>query len=129
MIRPMRRWLLILMVALLPLRGWVGDAMAAQMAGQQLTAIESIAGEVRTERATGHFVLEDAAHDCHSVAPASDPAEGSCASCVQCQVCSALVLPSGAGPGAAVPARGVPAAKGVHFASAPRAPVFKPPIA
>jgi len=125
----MRRWLLILMVALLPLRGWVGDAMAAQMLGQQLAAIESVAESAHRERATGHFDSKDAAHDCHSAAPVADPAEGSCASCVQCQVCSALVLPSRVGPGAAVEARGLPATEGVHFASAPRAPVFKPPIA
>ncbi|MDO9506791.1 MAG: hypothetical protein Q8S12_01055 [Hydrogenophaga sp.] len=28
---PMRHWFLVLMIALLPLRGWVGDAMAVEM--------------------------------------------------------------------------------------------------
>jgi hypothetical protein len=29
--KPMRHWFLVLMIALLPLRGWVGDAMAVEM--------------------------------------------------------------------------------------------------
>lgn len=35
----MYRWLLVLLIALLPLRGWVGDAMAGQMLEQRLATV------------------------------------------------------------------------------------------
>lgn len=35
---PMRHWFLVLMIALLPLRGWVGDAMALEMLVQSAHA-------------------------------------------------------------------------------------------
>ncbi len=127
-ISAMHRWLLILLIALVPLRGWVGEAMAGQMLAQQLDAIESVAASAHAERAAGHSDTQMAAHDCHSAAPLAAPAEGSCASCVQCQVCSVLVLPAAAEPAPAGAGQAVPPSRGAHFDSAPPAPLFKPPI-
>jgi hypothetical protein len=128
----MHRWLLILMIALLPLRGWVGEAMAGQMLAQQLVAIEKVATRAHRARAAGQFSSESAMPDCHGAAgaaAAAEPADGTCASCTQCQACSAVVLPVAARAAPEAAAHTLPGASRVSFASAPRAPVFKPPIA
>jgi hypothetical protein len=119
----MHRWLLLLMIALLPLRSWVGDAMAGDMMVQHLAATAQTA---------------QAAHDCPGHAAASDaqtpPAHetalpADCANCASCQVCSSVAL--------ALPVHRLPALPflqprptgpaAVH-ASAERIQAFKPPI-
>ena len=81
----MRRWLLVLMILLLPLRGLVGEVMAGQMMQQHL----------------GVAVSAAAAHDCDEhrhAAPAADThahaADDSpdCPTCASCQVCSSVAL-------------------------------------
>ena len=57
----MRRLFLFIMIALLPLRGWVGDAMAVEMAAQSLYATEIVATYEYTTRATGQFDSKNAA--------------------------------------------------------------------
>jgi len=134
----MRHCLLILMIALLPLRAWAGDAMAGEMLAQQLIAINSIAAEHATTRGSGSFDHETAAlamPDCHG--QAASPADAAQAhhtasagnACSQCQACSsaalqpsATLLPAVPGP-QALPATGTP-----QFASALPAAAFKPPI-
>lgn len=128
----MHRWLLILMIALLPLRGWVGEAMAGQMLAQQLFATESIAYGAYGERAAAQFDAQPAMPDCHGAggaAAAAEPAEGTCASCTQCHACSALILPAVAAAARQAAAQALPGSGRASFASAPVAPALKPPIA
>ena len=89
--RTMRRWLLLIMVLLLPLRGWVGEAMAGEMLRQQVA--------VQQQHHAG--ATAGAAHDCehqgHAMeadeqAQAQPPAAEHCPTCAACQVCSSVAL-------------------------------------
>jgi hypothetical protein len=109
----MRHLLLALLIALLPLRGWVGDAMATQMAagqiqhsqsqqhGQQHDATKMIADDQDGILAVSHFDHEEAAvalpaaePDCagHSTSESTHAADGHCESCAACQACNAVAL-------------------------------------
>jgi hypothetical protein len=110
----MRRWLLILMVVLLPLRAWVGEAMAAQVAQQQMagtSATDRHAHGDAHERAAayvhGHEHAPGAADECdHGSAPeaaAGDTVQpttghGDCPTCASCQICSTVALSAAAWP-------------------------------
>jgi hypothetical protein len=145
----MRHWLLILLIALLPLRGWAADAMAVEMASQTLlqplNATNTVAKNSMDTGAKSQFHASSAAAshaDCFEHAqsptqpgtpPSADahdqPAEGHCSSCVACQVCHSVAL-------AALPGvlalntlpHGAPRITGAAFTSASAAPGFKPPI-
>ncbi|WP_298924126.1 hypothetical protein [uncultured Ramlibacter sp.] len=139
----MRHWLLVLLIALLPLRGWAAEAMAGRMLAQQLDAIEFVATQHHSTGASGNSdsgMATQAMADCpgHAAAAAaasavadvavqdSDP----CASCLQCQACSILALQPGATPLAGpVPSHHAAAAGTARFASALSTPALKPPIA
>jgi len=129
----MRTLVLVLMIALLPLRGWVGEAMAGHMAAHQLSAIKSVAASPDGTGAAADFSSQAAMQampDCHERPAAAEPvAADVCASCSHCQVCAAVAFEPGtallAGL-AAAPAR--PATAAERFASAPRAAAIKPPI-
>jgi hypothetical protein len=113
----MHRRLLLVLVAVLLLRGWAGEAMAGQMLAQQLQAAAS-AHELATHPP-----------DCPFAAAADDEAEAAVAcSCLQCDDCSlnALVVPrlTQAEPLAAAPLATSPLA----FASAEPVRGLKPPI-
>jgi hypothetical protein len=123
----MRHILLVLMIALLPVRGWVGDVMAAQMISDRLqpAAVAPAATETAHAECPGH-----AAMAAQAGAPQPEAASHeSCASCVTCQVCAsvALLQPTAAQQPAALPLER-PATGGAQFASAEPAPGFKPPI-
>lgn len=134
----MRALLLALMIALLPLRGWVGDAMAMNMMSEALhtpaNAIKSVATNTHPAAHGDHFEARHA--DCAehpAPAPTSDAAgshDGNCASHAACQLCHSValtpLLPTLAP--AAVPAAAPPRAL-AGFASAELPPGFKPPIA
>ncbi len=118
------------MIALLPLRGWVGDAMAAQMAMQQFTAAGM--GQVH-DSADPHA-------DCHGKTAAASPASipagetedasvADCGSCTSCQVCHTVAMAAApdAGPVTQM-AHAAPPLPGMRFASAEPARGFKPPI-
>jgi hypothetical protein len=117
----MHRWLLLLMIALLPLRGWVGDAMAGQLLSQRMS--------------TGATAVAHAGHDCAGHAqssaqalaavPADPPAGSSCADCQA--LSSAAVLPDGL-PGSPSFQPPKPVSPEARFASVDRVPRFKPPI-
>jgi hypothetical protein len=84
----MRRWLLLILAVLLPLRAWVGDAMAGEMLDQQVAAHVHQQGEP-----------PPAAHDCdHHGAPAAEQEQAhahpaaDCPTCSACQVCSSVAL-------------------------------------
>lgn len=88
----MRRWLLILMVMLLPLRGGLGVAMAADMMQQHLAPP---VGLVAVQAAAAHDC--DGHHGASAVEAepaeaAGDPEPGDCPTCASCQVCSSVVL-------------------------------------
>lgn len=145
MIRAMRRWLvLLLMVALLPLRGWVGEAVAGQVLAQQLAAIESVAADPGSVRAAGRLSSESTAHpaDCAGHAAMQTTAAGQGTSgtetgaetaghttCSQCQMCASLAhfVPALPALPEAVP-HAVPPGGQAQFASALALRALKPPI-
>lgn len=98
------------MLLLLPIRGWVGDAMAYSMlpTGQQpaqvatQVAMHSGAAYATIERANGPLDQENplpaaSAHPCHTDASAADDsAQHQCSSCQVCHLSAAtpMQLPS-----------------------------------
>ncbi|HEY3048278.1 MAG TPA: hypothetical protein VGJ72_12580 [Polaromonas sp.] len=141
----MRHLLLVLMIALLPLRGWMGDAMATSMAAAQLqqqqVATKIIAAHAHEMAAEGHFDHEttapeaaqavQAAHDCAGDAAdeTSHVAGAHCETCAACQACHTVAL-SHTAPGLnpVVNALTLPHAAADQFASAEAALRQKPPI-
>jgi len=147
-IYPMRLFLLVLMIALLPLRGWTGDAMAMQQTTKRHHAIEiAVAGAdaARTED-TFHLFSADPQLPCHEMTADPDqawdsvqhhsanafgePAErGDCNQCNTCQICHSVALYPFTSP---VPFVTLPTQvldMGLTlFASVPQAPHLKPPI-
>ena len=144
----MRAIFLVFMIALLPLRGWLGDAMAMQMVPGHASATESIATYASTVRAGATFYVntENSSLPCHDAGAVMDhlsasntsetPAEpngpltqGDCAQCSTCQVCHSVALSPVTNP---LPLLALPA-QAVHseqtlFISVPRALHLKPPI-
>lgn len=143
----MRILLLALMIALLPLRGWVGDAMAMEMVASALNdteiAMDFAAPHADNTRPKGEYHAQATAMahaDCpgHTAMATSgdSPTDDShpvhaadCATCAACQICHTVALtPVAWHIGTyALPAV-QPQASSHHFASAERAPGFKPPI-
>jgi hypothetical protein len=92
----MRAFLIALMIAILPLRGWMGDAMAIGMAGEQH---DTAGAPMAHAMAAAH---EDCAGmSAASMAPAvadgseaanHSSASGDCDSCSVCQVCNTVAL-------------------------------------
>ena len=130
----------------MPLRGWAGDAMAAQMAAVAVVQHNPVAqaGGAHADApgapgAPGHdHGLSDpanaltAAPDCagHSATQSSSSSDSShCQSCVVCQACYsvALLLPAIDGDVAGISAV-VPQSAAPSFSSAERALRLKPPI-
>ena len=129
----MLRWFLMLMIALLPLRGWVGSAMAHEPGTGVTMAVQAHVAQAHAadadaaahEDCMGHEAAAPAA----DAAPESDSAGFACPTCADCQACSAVGLATAAA--SLIPLsfdRPQPAAPVVGFASADPAPGFKPPI-
>jgi hypothetical protein len=133
----MRFLLLALMIALLPVRGWMGNAMAVDMASQ------AVAKAYKTGSAVPASVVVDAdasmPADCPMHAQPADtdasgadaPLAGSahCNACDTCELCLALatstwpdLLPT------AFTRHAAPLAAGYRFSSADRFSSLKPPI-
>ncbi|MBA4261810.1 MAG: hypothetical protein C0443_07260 [Comamonadaceae bacterium] len=74
----MRHWLLILMIALLPLRGWAGDAMAMSM--WAAPPAHQTASPCHGGPAT--LAAQEMAHDGHHTA--DTPSHNSCTACDIC---------------------------------------------
>ncbi len=142
----MRTLLLALMIALLPIRGWLGDAMAVEMARHSLpaaaaqtsTSMAGAASEAHCHEAmaTGDEAGMQMTMDMGSTDHASHDSGGSgggdhqgCGTCTACQVCHTVAL--GGLPlidtvhGAP---QAPPAAHASRFASAEPAQGLKPPI-
>ncbi|MEO5738658.1 MAG: hypothetical protein ABIQ82_14530 [Variovorax sp.] len=122
----MRVFVLALAILLLPLRGWLGDAMALQNVQPQQT----MAAEASTAMHAMHD-MADMAHDDASHPPAAHtPAAPDCqTTCTHCQLCHSVAMtvwPELALLGEAP--REAPSFRPVVFASAEPARGFKPPI-
>ncbi|MES2482015.1 MAG: hypothetical protein V4609_08470 [Pseudomonadota bacterium] len=135
----MRTLLLALMIALLPIRGWLGDAMAFEMVRHSLPAAEAVVSatsgiaeshchEATMEADTGHGMA--AMHDNGGDAQQPHGTDhANCGTCVACQVCHTVALggmPLVDTPHAAPQAP--PAARAARFASAEPVLGLKPPI-
>jgi len=129
----MRRWFVLIMIALLPIRGWVGDVMAADMVTQRLATVQQV--QVVAQQPAD--ATADPHADCHGKAAAHSPAPATdsattatdCGSCTSCQVCHSVGMATVAGASPFVPApHAAPPVRGTHFASAEPARGFKPPI-
>lgn len=142
----MRVLLLALMIALLPVRGWIGDAMATGMAtgmaAGQLQhppeAAKSIASHAHETGMQAHFDHEavapaaaQAVTDCasHASDGTSHTADTHCGSCSVCQACQTVALSTMAPDLTPVVHRFTrPRAVAPQFASAEAALGQKPPI-
>jgi hypothetical protein len=116
----MRHFVLALMIVLLPLRGWVGDAMAMQMSAGALEATA-----VAAQKDTEHVHCLEQASSSEEAAPAT----ADCNTCTSCQICHSIALTPTLLTLATVPMPvAQPQAGAPLFASAERALGFKPPI-
>jgi hypothetical protein len=139
----MRRLILAVMIVLLPLRGWIGDAMAVEAATGTPIAIQSIAVDVHPTLGIMHFEADSGRLDLragpshcpdHASLPedSSDP-DGEPAAhgqaCTLCQVCHTVAMSADATPLAALPLPVLAPETPFHrFTSALPAPGLKPPI-
>jgi hypothetical protein len=124
----MRHLLLALLIAVLPVRGWVGHAMAVDMASQHAALAQAVAAGDLTpmpEDCPMHAQMADAA---------AEPAQASqagmlCQGCDTCQLCLAMASFTGAVVQAAswLP-HAAPADGGSRFNSADQPSGIKPPI-
>lgn len=140
----MRHLLFAVLIALLLLRGWMGDAMAIQMAAGQLqhqqpTQTDFQAGhghEAADETHAGHHEdtvaqAQQALHDCAGQAAdvGNHSADGHCETCAACQACHTVALsPAATGLLPYFSAPTLPRAAADPFASADAALRQKPPI-
>jgi mono/diheme cytochrome c family protein len=117
----MRTLVLILMIALLPMRMWAAEGMAVRMAADQAAS------------AAGVAATESMPEDCPMMAKAkaeagSDGAPEAVTHCMACHLCAASAcLPEVAFEQGPAPT-GPPVASGLFFASAELARDLRPPI-
>ncbi len=127
----MRYLLVALMIVLLPLRGWAGNAMAVDMAAQQVLMVQDSAASTAARLAESSMPADCQMHQ-EPVADKADqvsPAGAHCHSCDTCQLC--LALASWTHPDWTATANGRPGAAllaGSGFRNADAAASFKPPI-
>lgn len=143
----MRRLMLVLMIALLPIRGWVGDVMATEMVSVHVNAagIAATADVSKADRlpsgmnqvmgghseCDGHMATSPAL-DSLTTAPSTEPraaTDDSCSTCTTCQVCHTVAVAADSVATTAVPGAHTTVARPeARFASAEAALGFKPPI-
>lgn len=139
----MRVFLIALMIALLPMRGWMGDAMAADMLVAAVTEAEvaskMIASHDHGSRVEANFHSEISVEvnsmphaDCagHDTATQATPdMESHCHTCTLCQTCNSIALSA---PAVSLAAMSLPHALPLavlpRFVSADCALCIKPPI-
>lgn len=124
----MRHLLLALLIAVLPVRGWVGHAMAVDMASQHVALAQAAAAGAPTampEDCPMHAQMADTGAE---QAPASQ-AGMLCKGCDTCQLCLAMASFTGAVVQTAswLP-QATPADGGSRFNSADQPSGIKPPI-
>jgi hypothetical protein len=138
----MRLIFLFLVIAMLPMRAWLGDVAAMQMVTTPASNMEIAANNINPIEADGtlSFNAEAVKRPCHDAASAAGhPADlttltgpatyGNCVQCSTCQGCHSVALAPIMHP---LPMLALPRQL-VHsdhalFASVPRAPHLKPPI-
>lgn len=124
----MRYLFVIIMIALLPLRGWAGHVMAVDMASQQV----AVAKKAAASQAEKEIIAAMPA-DCPMLAQAGaedeQAASGAHCSCDTCELCLALASVKDTGFFQAVfTPHTTPRAANTGFSSAERATGLKPPI-
>jgi hypothetical protein len=120
----MRVLLLVLAIVLLPLRGWVGDAM--MLAPAQQASAGPAMHAMHSSDAHADAIDHGAMHDSNSDSDAGPHAHTTCDTC---QFCHSVAVT--AWPGVPMPAeapRHAPTAQATVFASAEALQGFKPPI-
>jgi hypothetical protein len=141
----MRTLLLALMIALLPIRGWLGDAMAVEMVRHSMPATSSVSmATAAATEAHCHEAMEAGggmdmamsmmadhagSHDDTSSSSHSGTDHQGCGTCTACQVCHTVAL--GGMPLIDIvhsAPQAPPAAHASRFASAEPAQGLKPPI-
>ena len=137
----MRTLLLAIMIVLLPIRGWLGDAMAVEMVRHSLPAameaatMASAAAEAHCHEAmdaAGDMAMDMSAHAGHDDDGTGSNNHGDhqgCGTCVACQVCHTVAL--GGMPLVAIvhgAPQASPAAHAARFVSAEPVQGLKPPI-
>jgi mono/diheme cytochrome c family protein len=83
----MRRFIFILMIALLPLRGWMGEAMATEMAAMNIAATQAV-----KTMATMQSPVENSIADCDMHTTQVPESTTTKTSCTHCQACHAAGL-------------------------------------
>lgn len=138
----MRHLILILMIALLPLRGWAGDVMATGMAAEKVQQMQQERSATESIATQAHPAIDTAGFDHASAVHVATPAVADCAghgaevadashcdTCSACQACHTVAIADSA---PAVPptfqAFAPPQAAAYQFASADAALRQKPPI-
>ena len=125
----MRHFIVIVMIALLPLRSWAGDLMALSMTthGLQGASIELV-----TTTPQSSDEIQDCAGHPSSQSNATDTEaadNGHCKTCVSCQICHSVALVAIAPVSLDAPElHNLMAASAFPFASASLADTVKPPI-
>jgi hypothetical protein len=124
-----RHLFLIFMIALLPLRGWISDAMATGMVAAQMQ--QQTATEIVADHETMVAQADMATADCsgHDFGEKAHAADTLCESCSACQACHTIaVSPTATGVSAAFNLCTLTGAVVAQFSSAEHAPGKKPPI-
>ena len=83
----MRRFIFILMIALLPLHGWMGEAMATEMAAMHLIATQAINTQATDDLSSKNEMNTMANCDMHKTQAAEQTSAES--TCTDCQACHA----------------------------------------
>ncbi|SDZ06944.1 hypothetical protein SAMN05518669_120106 [Variovorax sp. YR634] len=137
----MRTLLLALMIALLPIRGWLGDAMAVEMVRHSLPAAEAaVSMATAATEAHCHEAMDAGSSmdmqmgmadhaGSHDNSSNDGTGHQGCGTCTACQVCHTLAL--GGMPLVDIvhsAPQAPPAAHAARFASAEPAQGLKPPI-
>lgn len=138
----MRRLTFVLMIALLLLRGWMGEAMATGMALTPLPhqgATQNIATHTHEKSAQAHFDhgiaehesfhVAQAMHECAGDRDGEDASHAQCDTCAACQACNTVALtPPALSAHPVFSAGALPRHPAAFFASADAARGHKPPI-
>jgi hypothetical protein len=141
----MRRWLIIFMLFLLPIRGLVGDAMAYSMlpAGMPASADEiqhaanSVAAYAHSKKATSILVHENVTQNtakppCHmemAAADASNDADTTQSQCTTCQACHlSAAIPMQLPGGILHTTAAAPSQRSAHWISADLRLLAKTPV-
>jgi hypothetical protein len=116
------------MIALLPLRGWMGEAMATEMAAINIIASQAMNTTVKVELSVASSMSDC---DMHKIKTTDNSTDNSAAnpSCTHCQACHATGLASTAQITSLNTVQyAQPLAQASQFASANIAQSQKPPI-